>query len=238
MAIPLKSPSRMLTRRKPRFKPDKIFFFTRVILTGVFYPGKTPPMQTPEPHPLPNPQSCTAFVGGTRLASGALAEVAVATQLAGPEAAPLVFDDATGRVIDLDLRGGDAAIRQRYAVPAEPEPRKGPGRPKLGVTAREVTLLPRHWDWLGKQPGGASVALRKLVETAQRSHADRDRARAAQESAYRFMSAMAGNEPGFEEATRALFARDRARFDSEMASWPADLRTYAARLAADCFETK
>jgi len=226
----------MLAQRQSGFKRRESFFFTRMILTAIFYPGKTGRMQMPDPHPAP--PSCTAFVGATRLASGALAEVAVATRHAGSEAPVLVFDDATGRVIDLDLRGGDAAIRKRYAMIEAPEPRKGPGRPKLGVTAREVTLLPKHWDWLGKQPGGASVALRRLVDTAQRSHADRDRVRAAQESAYRFMSAMAGNEPGFEEATRALFAKDRVRFESEMAVWPTDLRTYAGRLAADCFETK
>ncbi len=78
--------------------------------------------------------------------------------------------------------------------PAEP---RGRGRPKLGVVAREVTLLPRHWDWLNAQPGGASVALRKLVEQARRANGDADRARAAREAAYHFMSAMAGDLPAF-----------------------------------------
>jgi hypothetical protein len=103
---------------------------------------------------------------------------------------------------------------------------------------REVTLLPRHWDWLNAQPGGASVALRKLIDEARRSRAGADRRRAAQEAAYRFMSAMAGNEAGFEEAARALFAGDRPRFEAETASWPVDLRNHARHLAADCFETK
>ena len=99
--------------------------------------------------------------------------------------------------------------------------------------AREVTLLPRHWDWLNSQPGGASVALRKLVEEARRTHAGKDRVRQSQEAAYRFMSAVAGNLPGFEEATRALFAANAARFDEEVARWPADVpRLTHGKLAA------
>ena len=119
-------------------------------------------------------------------------------------------------------------------IPAEdeeaPEPR-GRGRPKLGVVAREITLLPRHWDWLNSQPGGASVALRKLVEEARRGSGDRDRIRSAQEAAYHFMSAIAGNLPGFEEASRALFAYDRRRFGDLIAAWPEDVRDHVIKLA-------
>jgi hypothetical protein len=111
-----------------------------------------------------------------------------------------------------------------------PEPR-GRGRPKLGVVAREVTLLPRHWEWLGAQPGGASVALRKLVEEARRASGDRDRSRAARDAAYHFMSVMAGNLPGFEEASRALFANDRRRFVELIAGWPGDVRDHIVKLA-------
>jgi hypothetical protein len=100
------------------------------------------------------------------------------------------------------------------------------------VIAREVTLLPRHWDWLATQPGGASIALRKLVEEARRASTGKDRLRQAQEAAYRFMSAMAGDLAGFEEATRALFANDRAGFGACVAQWPADIREYAERLAS------
>jgi len=185
--------------------------------------------------------SFTAFADRTRLASGTLAEVAVAARHAGPEASVLVFDDASGKVIDLDLRGTDAVIRRRYQPaepPAQEAPGRGRGRPKLGVVAREVTLLPRHWDWLGAQPGGASVALRKLVEAAQRGNADRDRIRLAKEATYRFISAMAGNEPGFEEAARALFAGNRSRYEAETEAWPPDVKAYARQRAADCFETK
>jgi hypothetical protein len=118
---------------------------------------------------------------------------------------------------------------------ALPEPARGPGRPKLGVVAREVTLLPRHWEWLASQPGGASVALRKLVEVARRSSEVKDRVRQAGAVAYRFMSTMAGHEPGFEEASRALFAGDQAGFEALIAAWPVDVQNHLKALATDAF---
>jgi len=153
----------------------------------------------------------------------------------------VIFDDANGRPIDLDLRGTERDIVARLPQPAPnsqtpeddpsaPEPR-GRGRPKLGVVAREVTLLPRHWEWLGAQPGGASVALRKLVEVARRASGDRDRGRAARDAAYHFMSVMAGNLPGFEEASRALFADDWRRFAELISGWPGDIRDHVVKLA-------
>jgi hypothetical protein len=180
----------------------------------------------------------SAFAGDRLLASGSLAEVAIAVKMASGNAstAPvLIFDDATGYSIDLDLRGSHRDIVARLpqaAMPVatvEPEAR-GRGRPKLGVVAREVTLLPRHWDWLNARPGGASVALRKLVEDARRASADADRMRAARDAAYHFMSAMAGDRPGFEEAARALFAGDAARLKDLAAAWPADIRGHLQRL--------
>ncbi|NTZ85866.1 DUF2239 family protein [Burkholderia metallica] len=191
--------------------------------------------------------SYTAFDGHRRLASGPLAAVALAVRQAAGDAMPgsiLIFDDATGRSIDLDLRGTADDIRTRYAVPSgdasggagEPAgtglgEQRGRGRPKLGVVSREVTLLPRHWEWLGAQPGGASVALRKLVEDARRTHAAADRQRDAQARAYHFMSAMAGDLPGFEEAARALYANDPARLAELVAGWPDDVRDHALALA-------
>ncbi|KML54700.1 hypothetical protein VL15_20590 [Burkholderia cepacia] len=189
--------------------------------------------------------SYTAFDGHRRLASGPLAAVALAVrQAAGDSMAGtiLIFDDATGRSIDLDLRGTADEIRARYTPPpgdaagAAGEPagageQRGRGRPKLGVVSREVTLLPRHWEWLGAQPGGASVALRKLVEDARRTHAAADRHRDAQTRAYHFMSAMAGDLPGFEEAARALYANDPARLAELIAGWPDDVRDHALALA-------
>ena len=121
-------------------------------------------------------------------------------------------------------------------IPAEPTavPR-GPGRPKLGVVAREVTLLPRHWAWLARQPGGASVAIRKLVEAASRTGENEDLIRQAQEAAYRFMSVTSGNRPHYEEAIRALFARDATRFEQRIAEWPADIRAHSSLLAERAF---
>ncbi len=184
----------------------------------------------------------TAFIGPKRLASGRLADVALAiktmTKPAGHQPI-LVFDDTSGRSVDLDLRGTDEEILARLPLstpttatsdPPASEPR-GRGRPKLGVVAREVTLLPRHWDWLASQPGGASVALRKLVEEARRTNGDRDRHRATRDAAYHFMSAMAGNFKGFEEASRALFADDRRRFGELIAAWPDDVRDHIVSLA-------
>jgi uncharacterized protein len=171
----------------------------------------------------------TAFRGLRKIALGTLPQVAVFIKDL-PQGDYLVFDDASGHQVDLDTRGTPDEISIRYSAETSPEQR-GRGRPRLGVVAREVTLLPRHWDWLNSQPGGASVALRKLVEQARRTSGDRDRIRAAQESAYRFMSAIAGNLPGFEEAARALFAYDRRRFGELIAGWPEDVRDYAIRLA-------
>jgi hypothetical protein len=183
----------------------------------------------------------TAFEGQRRLAAGALAEVALAVKRAEQQRAAdpiVIFSDATGRAIDLDLRGDTDAILARLPKPAsaradaeaQSEPR-GRGRPKLGVVAREVTLLPRHWEWLNAQPGGASVALRKLVEQARRANGDAERHRAARDAAYHFMSAIAGNLPGFEEASRALFADDRRSFTRLIAAWPADIRDHVVKLA-------
>jgi hypothetical protein len=168
----------------------------------------------------------TAFEGTRRLAAGALPDIALAVKRAqeGGAARPLlIFDDGTGRSRDVDTRGSDAEVVARLV------PR---GRPRLGVVAREVTLLPRHWEWLAVQPGGASVALRKLVEAARRDPTGTDERRQAQERAYHFMSAMAGDLPGFEEATRALFANEARRFAELIAAWPHDVREHAAHLAA------
>jgi uncharacterized protein len=182
----------------------------------------------------------TAFEGQRRLISGPLPDVALAIRpTMRPTSEPIaVFSDATGRVIDLDLRGSTEEILARLPAvtsateePAATNEPRGRGRPRLGVVAREVTLLPRHWEWLNAQPGGASVALRKLVDDTRRTSGDRDRQRAARDAAYHFMSAMAGNLPHFEEASRALFADDRRRFVSQIASWPDDIRDHVVKLA-------
>ena len=175
--------------------------------------------------------ACTAFAEDRMIASGAPSVVAAAVKAAHDAGeAVLVFDDADARPVEFDLRGDMEAVLGRLA-PAEPVEKRGPGRPRLGVTAREVTLLPRHWEWLAAQPGGASVALRKLVENALREAEGPDRVRASREAAYRFMTAMAGDQPGYEEATRMLFAADWAAFDVAIEAWPSDVADYARRLA-------
>lgn len=191
----------------------------------------------------------STFDGFRRVLTGSLLDAALATRHAlssSPNHPVLIIDNATGRNIDVDLAGTETQIAARLAPrlaapgPAAQRPlgndasadaSRGRGRPKLGVVAREVTLLPRHWDWLAGQPGGASAALRKLVEEARRTHVDRDRMRRAQGRAYQFMLAVAGDLPGYEEATRALFANDRAKLEREISAWPTDVRDHALWLA-------
>ncbi|MFZ2019194.1 MAG: DUF2239 family protein [Methyloceanibacter sp.] len=188
-------------------------------------------------------ESCTAFQGAKRIASGALVEVAAKVKAIVDRGDPsmiLIFDDVTAEPVEVDFRGAVEDVIARLterseSLPAGPSMQRGPGRPKLGVVAREVTLLPRHWEWLARQPGGASVALRKLVDQARRAYGEKDRRREAQATAYRFMSALAGNERGFEEAARALFAGHRARFGEVTAAWPHDIRDHTMKLAAAAF---
>jgi hypothetical protein len=185
--------------------------------------------------------TCTAFEGNRLLLSGSLLEVALAVKSAiqtNPSSAVLVFDDATGRVIDLDLRGTKADIAERLSrarsrsvtAGGGSEP-KGRGRPRLGVIAREVTLLPRQWEWLAAQPNGASAALRRLVDEARRNGAADQQRRAAREAAYRFMLGIGGDLPGYEEGTRALFADDPRKLRRSIAPWPKDIRAHVLRLA-------
>ncbi|MCF8505742.1 MAG: DUF2239 family protein [Caulobacter sp.] len=174
---------------------------------------------------------CTAFEGVRRIAAGPLGDVAPQVRAAldaRPNASILILADDDSRRIDVDLRGTVAEVAARMA-PVE----KGPGRPKLGVVPREVTLLPRHWEWLAAQQGGASVALRRLVEAARKD--PREIARSARDGAYRFMSTLAGNLAGFEEATRALYAADRPAFETHIAAWPRDVREHVLTLAEPGF---
>ncbi len=186
----------------------------------------------------PTPADWVAFEGARLIAVGPPVDVALKVKAVvdrGERAAVLVFDRNTSFPIDLDLRGTAEAVANRLvATPTLVS--RGPGRPKLGVVAREVTLLPRHWEWLADQPGGASVALRKLVDQARRSGTEDDRRRRAVEAAYRFISAMAGDRPGFEEASRALFAGDSSRFRQYTGRWPIGIRDHANWLAAVALE--
>ena len=191
--------------------------------------------------------NCIAFDGIRRIASGPLAEVAAKVKEcadAHPLARILVFNARTSEAVDIDCRGSLADVIGRIApaasAPSPPDavPASSPagrGRPKLGVVAREVTLLPRHWEWLSGQPGGASVALRKLVEHARRASFAADIIRQSQDASCRFMTAMAGDLDGYEEASRALFAADRPRFEALLAAWPDDIRAHLLQLAETAF---
>jgi hypothetical protein len=194
--------------------------------------------------PQPFQIRCVAFEGSRRIAQGELHQVALKTKEVidrGERAPVLILNEATSEPIEVDFRGTAQEVFERLTGPgtATMDARqpgitiapRGPGRPRLGVVAREVTLLPRHWEWLNSQPGGASVALRRLVDEARRVRADGNRKRQTQEAAYRFISTMAGNEPHFEEATRALFADNLDDFDRLIDAWPADVRDHARKLA-------
>ena len=199
----------------------------------------------------PANQTCIAFLNGRRLASGPVLEVALAVHHTVQEVETpdvLVFDSSSSRIVEIDWRGNADDIRRRLSPSEEPTvpepadaavespPVRKRGRPKLGVVGREVTLLPRHWEWLATQPGGASVTLRKLVDQARRSRSAADRKRRAQEVAYRFMVTIAGDAQGFEEASRGLFAGDREKLAAQIRSWPPDVQEHLLHLASPALE--
>lgn len=181
---------------------------------------------------------CRAYDHHRLIASGPLPEVVRAAKRAlelGASEPLLIFDDADSRQIEIDFRGTLDEVLGRLNLAdgaALPSANRGPGRPKLGVVSREVTLLPRHWDWLAQQPGGASAVLRRLVGEAARGDSSKQRARLAVESTDRFMRVIAGDLAGFEEASRAFYRGDRNRFASLIQSWPTDVRMHLNRLAA------
>jgi uncharacterized protein len=145
----------------------------------------------------------------------------------------LIFEDQTGRQVDFALEGTLDEVLMRALPARQPS---GPGRPKLGVVSREVTLMPRHWAWLEEQPNGASAALRRLVDQARSNDPGQQRARVAKDATYRFMSAMAGDLPGYEEANRALYAGKREPFEELIQGWPSDVRAHLQKMAQDAFQ--
>ncbi len=172
----------------------------------------------------------SVFAGQRHLITGELHSVLVRTKEYLERAADprvLIFDDESGRQVEFDFRGTVDEVLARET----PEQRAGPGRPKLGVVSREVSLLPRHWQWLESQPNGISAALRRLVEEARKREPEKQRARRARDAAGRVMTALAGDLPGFEEALRALYAGDGERFRQLVRKWPADVRAHLLRVA-------
>jgi len=192
---------------------------------------------------MENNPTYTAFAGERQIVSADIKTtlLRVKRQFDKDKNTPiLIFEDSSGKQIDFDLLGTAEQVIERLArhpafarADGENPLRNGPGRPKLGIVSREVSLLPRHWDWLEKQPSGISGTLRRLVEEAKRLDPDKERARMVREAADKFMWAMAGNFPGFEEATRALYASDGKRFETLILDWPKDIRRYLRRLIKD-----
>ncbi|AGU49767.1 hypothetical protein VAPA_1c26690 [Variovorax paradoxus B4] len=178
------------------------------------------------------PGNLIVFAALKCIAQGSTADVLAQLRVRKDDTPYLVFNEQTGELLDFDVHNRAGIVAHAASAETSEETPRGVGRPRLGVVAREVTLLPRHWDWLNRQPGGASVALRRLVQEASRVNADRDAVRASREAAYRFMTAIAGALPGFEEATRALFAGERERFDELVAAWPEDIKAHLQRLSA------
>jgi hypothetical protein len=179
----------------------------------------------------------TAFAGQRQIASGELRSVLLETKRRleqGEQSRVLVFNDLTGQQVDFDLSGTEeealARLEHHPGLTPAREQRQGPGRPKLGVVCREVSLLPRHWEWLEHQPQGASAALRRLVDEARKRDPAGERQRQARDAAAKFMWSMAGDLPGFEEASRALYADERAQFEAFARAWPKDIGDHVLRL--------
>ncbi len=202
--------------------------FNPGIIDTWLYPGKIKPMKNP---------SHVVFAGSRRLALGGLDDVMPVLKRrfdsdAGDPA--LTFELESGRQVDFDLRAPLTEILERES-PSAP---RGPGRPRLGVASREISLLPRHWDWLEQQPSGASAALRRLVDHAIKTEPGRERARRLRAALSNILSAVAGNRPHFEEACRALFAGDLKLFAANIERWPRDLRDFALAQATLAHEAE
>lgn len=178
-------------------------------------------------------QTYTAFLGSKKIAAGPLGVVLPLVKAKfdeNPGDLVFIFNDVSGRHIDFDLTGSLSEVMER-ALPRPPRAR--PGRPKLGVVSREISLLPRHWEWLEQQPSGASAAIRRLIDHARKQNPDKQRTRLAQEATGQFMTSMAGDLPGYEEALRAMYAGNRAQLEAEIREWPEDIRAHVLRMLSD-----
>jgi hypothetical protein len=209
------------------------FYFTRVILTFHLYPGNNVGMET---------QTYTAFIGHKLLAHGDLAKVALKVKRKLKDDALaniLIFSDLTGKQMDFDLRGTEKEVEARLQKFVAEEPdnaNQGRGRPRLGVVAREVSLLPRHWEWLSNQSGGASATIRRLIDDVRKKTSGRDAIKQSLERTHAFMTAIGGDLPGYEEALRGLYAKDRQKFHKYLEEWPAPVKEHAIKLSAATFE--
>ncbi len=179
---------------------------------------------------MAEPDTYTAFSGTDLLVRGSLSEVLSRTKSLvdeEPSRPVLIFEDGSGRQVDFDFTGTvkEVVDRARPKLPAN-----GPGRPRLGVVSREISLLPRHWEWLESRPEGCSGALRRLVEEAQKRDPEAEHRAQARDAAHKFLWAIAGNYLHFEEVTRALYAGDHECMFSLMVDWPPDIRQHTRAL--------
>lgn len=187
-------------------------------------------------------ETYTAFEGPDRLFKGNLQDVVLKTKRRlgrAENSSILIFSDATGRTIEFNFHGSEKDVSRRlemYVDQAGNKPSSGPGRPRLGVISREISLLPRHWEWLATQSGGASAAIRRLIEEAKKKSAARGSIKQLQERAYQFMTVIAGDLAGYEEALRALYRADRKHFLLKIQDWPCDIKNYLMELAEPVFE--
>lgn len=208
--------------------------FTRVILTYLFYPGIINLMETLNTY--------TAFEDHKILSKGSLEDVVLKVKKRfekSPASQIVIYSDATGKSMDFNFHGSEKEVLKRLEVYTTPESAtavsSGPGRPKLGVISREVSLLPKHWEWLATQSGGASNTLRKLVEESMKKTSGVNTVKTAQERTYKFMSVEAGDLENYEEALRALYRKDKERFSSEIKTWPRDVQKHIIELSKAVF---
>lgn len=186
-------------------------------------------------------QTYTAFAGHKLLAHGDLIKVALKVRRKlkeEPHIRVLIFSDLTGKQMDFDLRGTEKELEQRLQIFVAEQPTaasQGRGRPRLGVVAREVSLLPRHWEWLSTQSGGASATIRRLIEDARKKTSGRETIKLSMERTHAFMTAIGGDLPGYEEALRALYSKDAHRFNKHIEEWPTSIKEHAHKLAATAF---
>lgn len=169
-------------------------------------------------------QKLTAFASCKQIAFGECAQVlAQIGSMTFPQDTSIrVFGDETGECLDFDLRVKVLTKSAMGKSALSTSVVRSMGRPRLEVVAGEVPLLPRHWEQFDRQPGGTSVALRRMVDEGRKIGQGRDSVRAPRETACRSMRNMAGALPGYEHAARALFRGNKALFEKAVAHWPAD----------------
>jgi len=194
----------------------------------------------------PEPQ-VVGFVGWELVARGTLDEVVAACRLASaqrPNQRTAFFDDVSGHAVEAPVaptatrspsEGVSPIVRSAPAAEREasdatgPQRKRGPGRPRLGVVSREVSLLPRHWEWLSAQRGGTSATLRRVIDAARKADGGTTERRRTIDAAHRFLWDIAGDLPCFEELTRALYAEQFQRVADLSCSWPTGVRQQLLR---------